>query len=86
MSTAKEEKAAVGTESPAVNEDIEGLFVRSVSEHGFRRAGFRFTKEGFGIALSALTKQQYLAITSDPALSVEHTVFSEPAAFSVARD
>ncbi|HHK4319765.1 TPA: hypothetical protein ACQT2M_006866, partial [Pseudomonas aeruginosa] len=38
-------------------QSVEGIFVRSYPPT-FRRAGFAFTSEGIGIALSALTEAQ----------------------------
>jgi hypothetical protein len=56
--------------------EIEGLWIRSVPEQGFRRIGMRFTREGHGVALSALTDDQVAALISDPNLTVEHGFFS----------
>ena len=61
----------------ALSEDVEGLFIRSVSPQGFRRAGMRFTPEGHGIALSALTEAQIQALLDDPDLIVEPSTFSD---------
>jgi hypothetical protein len=55
--------------------DIEGLWVTAVPEQGFRRCGFRFTREGTGIALSALTEQQIEQLESEPNLKVERGIF-----------
>lgn len=56
--------------------EIEGLWIRAVPEQGFRRSGMRFTREGHGVALSALTDDQVAALMSDPNLTVEHGFFS----------
>ncbi|HRL94706.1 MAG TPA: hypothetical protein PK873_14230 [Pseudomonas sp.] len=56
--------------------EIEGLWIRAVPEQGFRRLGMRFTREGHGVALSALTDDQVEALFSDPNLTVEHGFFS----------
>lgn len=47
------------------------LFIRSVSKQGFRRAGFAFTPDGFGIAVDALTEEQIKALRDEPNLIVE---------------
>ncbi|ARU87116.1 HI1506-related protein [Pseudomonas sp. M30-35] len=56
--------------------DIEGLWITATSEQGFRRCGFRFTREGFAIALSALTKAQIEQLEGEPNLKVERGIFS----------
>lgn len=56
--------------------EIEGLWICAVPEQGFRRIGMRFTREGHGVALSALTDDQVEALISDPNLTVEHGFFS----------
>ncbi|MCP8465196.1 hypothetical protein NK553_14685 [Pseudomonas sp. ZM23] len=53
---------------------IEGIYVRSFPPT-FRRAGFAFTSEGMGIALSAITAEQLKAIQDEPMLSVEFCDF-----------
>ncbi|NMZ73398.1 hypothetical protein HBO32_09835 [Pseudomonas nitroreducens] len=65
-----------GTGASELGDEIQGLFVRSVPE-SFRRCGYRFTREGFGIALSALTDDEIDALCSDPNLVVEHCTFSD---------
>lgn len=50
---------------------IKALFIRSVSKQGFRRAGFAFNAEGFGIALDTLTKEQITALRDESNLVVE---------------
>lgn len=56
--------------------DIEGLWVVAIPEQGFRRCGFRFTREGFGIALAALTAEQIEQLENEPNLKVERGIFS----------
>jgi len=56
--------------------DIEGLWVTAIPEQGFRRCGFRFTREGFGIALGALTAEQIEQLENEPNLKVERGIFS----------
>lgn len=56
--------------------DIEGLWIVAIPEQGFRRCGFRFTREGFGIALDALTAEQIEQLENEPNLKVERGIFS----------
>lgn len=57
-------------------EEIPAVFVRTRKRYGSRRrAGFRFTREGHGIALSALTDEQLEQLHADPALEVEECTF-----------
>ena len=56
--------------------DIEGLWVVAIPEQGFRRCGFRFTREGCGIALDALTAEQVEQLETEPNLKVERGIFS----------
>ena len=56
--------------------DIEGLFIRSVPEAGFRRCGMQFTPDGHGVALSALTQEQIEVLLKEPNLRVEPGTFS----------
>ena len=56
--------------------DIEGLWIVAIPEQGFRRCGFRFTREGFGIALDALTAAQIEQLENEPNLKVERGIFS----------
>lgn len=78
-----EKAASAATAAPAAQEmpgaeaakdgaAVEALWIRSVPE-SFRRCGFRFTREGFGIALDALTDEQIETLESDPNLVVERT-------------
>ncbi|MDX1464120.1 MAG: HI1506-related protein [Halomonas sp.] len=56
--------------------EILGVFVRTKKRYGSRRrAGFRFTREGHGIALSALSDEQLEQLHADPALEVEECTF-----------
>lgn len=61
-------------------DEIPAVFVRT--RRGIksrRRAGFRFTREGHGIALSALSDEQLEQLQVDPALEVEECTFpAEP--------
>lgn len=66
-------KAVEGLEDDG---EVEGLWITAIPEHGFRRCGYRFTRDGFGIALSALTAEQVAALESDPNLKVERGMFS----------
>ena len=56
--------------------DVEGLWVTAIPEQGFRRCGFRFTREGVGIGLSALTPEQIELLENEPNLKVERGIFS----------
>ncbi|MDW7746582.1 HI1506-related protein [Halomonas sp.] len=57
-------------------EQVPAVFVRTRKRYGSRRrAGFRFTQEGLGIALSALTDEQLEQLHADPALEVEECTF-----------
>ena len=56
--------------------EIEGLWIRSVPEQGFRRFSMRFTREGHAVALSALTDDQIDELFDEPNLLVEQGVFS----------
>lgn len=70
-------QASVGdAATPGEDGDIEGLWVVAIPEHGFRRLGYRFTREGFGIALAALTAEQIEILENEPNLKVERGVFS----------
>ncbi|MGX9554697.1 HI1506-related protein, partial [Pseudomonas aeruginosa] len=64
-------RQAAGDEA---QQSVEGIFVRSYPPT-FRRAGFAFTSEGIGIALSALTEAQLKAIKDEPQLRVESCEF-----------
>ncbi|MBB3231708.1 HI1506-related protein [Halomonas stenophila] len=56
--------------------EIPAVFVRTRKRYGSRRrAGFRFTREGHGIALSALTDEQLEQLHADPTLEVEECTF-----------
>lgn len=61
-----------------LDDAIPGLWIRSVPPT-FRRCGFAFTREGIGIALSALDERQVEQLVSEPNLVVEHTVFTDKA-------
>ncbi|MEF2116080.1 HI1506-related protein [Pseudomonas aeruginosa] len=68
--------AALGCDQLDDDGDIEGLWVVAIPEQGFRRCGFRFTREGFGIALDALTAEQIEQLENEPNLKVERGIFS----------
>lgn len=68
--------AAPGADQLDDDGDIEGLWVVAIPEQGFRRCGFRFTREGFGIALDALTAEQIEQLENEPNLKVERGIFS----------
>lgn len=69
--------AANSSDDSALDDDgdIEGLWITAVPEQGFRRCGFRFTREGFAIALDALTAEQIEQLESEPNLKVERGIF-----------
>ncbi|UXZ55825.1 hypothetical protein LOS15_07345 [Halomonas sp. 7T] len=57
-------------------EEMPGVFVRTKRRiKSRRRAGFRFNREGTGIALEMLTKEQLKQLREDPALEVEDCTF-----------
>jgi hypothetical protein len=56
--------------------EVEGLWITAIPEEGFRRCGYRFTREGFGIALTALTYGQIEQLVNEPMLKVEQGMFS----------
>jgi hypothetical protein len=53
---------------------VPALFIKTKSG-SFRRAGFRFTEEPYGIALECLTDGQIQALKSEPSLIVEEGDF-----------
>nr|WP_172424886.1 HI1506-related protein [Pseudomonas sp. A46] len=56
--------------------EVEGLWITAIPEQGFRRCGYRFTREGFGIAMDALTAEQIELLENEPNLKVERGIFS----------
>lgn len=54
---------------------VKGFFIRSRPATGFRRCGFAFTPDGFGIAESALTKEQIAILKAERNLVVEEGEF-----------
>ncbi|ASK20698.1 HI1506-related protein [Halomonas sp. N3-2A] len=53
-------------------EETPGVFVRTKRRiKSRRRAGFRFNREGVGIALELLSEEQLQQLRADPALEVE---------------
>lgn len=67
--------AAAADDTLGDDGDIEGLWIVAIPEQGFRRCGFRFTREGLAIALSALTEQQIEQLENEPNLKVERGIF-----------
>lgn len=62
---------------------IPALFVKA-KHNGYRRAGFVHTREGVGIALSALTEAQVELLKNDPHLVVEECTFEGDGAAAAA--
>ncbi|MDO0944654.1 HI1506-related protein [Chromohalobacter israelensis] len=61
-----------GTQAQGKQDEIPMLYVRTKKRFGSRRrAGFRFNREGFGIALDALSDEQVASLKADPTLVVE---------------
>jgi len=57
-------------------EETPGVFVRTKRRiKSRRRAGFRFNREGVGIALELLSEEQLQQLRADPALEVEDCTF-----------
>lgn len=57
-------------------EETPGVFVRTKRRiKSRRRAGFRFNREGVGIALELLSEEQLQQLRDDPALEVEDCTF-----------
>ncbi len=57
-------------------DEIPAVFVRTGrGVKSRRRAGFRFSREGLGIALEALSDEQLEKLHADPALEVEACTF-----------
>ena len=57
-------------------EEMPGVFVRTKRRiKSRRRAGFRFNREGTGIALELLSEEQLKQLRDDPALEVEDCTF-----------
>lgn len=54
---------------------VKGFFIRSRPATGFRRCGFAFTPEGFGIEESALTEEQIEILMKEPNLVVQFGEF-----------
>ena len=64
-----------GKALPPINE-LPGVFVRTKRRiKSRRRAGFRFNREGMGIALELLSEEQLQQLCDDPALEVEDCTF-----------
>src|SRR3990167_5106580 len=71
---AHEDAAKIVVVKGAGAELLDGIFVRSLPAT-FRRAGFTFTREGFGLLLADLSPQQLDAIEAEPLLNVTHAQF-----------
>ncbi|WP_438454698.1 hypothetical protein [Vreelandella venusta] len=57
-------------------EETPGVFVRTKRRiKSRRRAGYRFNREGTGIALELLSEEQLKQLRADPALEVEDCTF-----------
>jgi len=57
-------------------EEMPGVFVRTKRRiKSRRRAGFRFNRQGTGIALELLSEEQLQQLRDDPALEVEDVIF-----------
>lgn len=52
-------------------ENVKIYFIKSHSPNGFRRLGFRFTPQGFGIAEDLLSESDIEMLKAEPELSVE---------------
>lgn len=64
-----------GTALPPI-EQLPGVFVRTKRRiKSRRRAGYRFNREGTGIALELLSEEQLQQLRDDPALEVEDCTF-----------
>lgn len=68
-------ETAVTDDAPAPDQDqdqdgIPALWIKARSQ-SIRRCGYRFTAEGMGIALSALTDEEQDILMADPNLIVE---------------
>lgn len=64
-----------GKALPPINE-MPGVFVRTKRRiKSRRRVGFRFNREGTGIALELLSEEQLKQLRADPALEVEDITF-----------
>jgi flagellar biosynthesis GTPase FlhF len=73
---AKAEEAQKPKETAEQDSDVPALFIKSKSQHGFRRCGHRFTPDGYGIALELLTDDQIETLQNDPELIVEECTVS----------
>lgn len=59
------------------DEPVAALWVRSVSDQGFRRCGIRFSPEGRYIREDDLDEEQLKELVNDRSLVVEATWYSE---------
>lgn len=71
---ANAESAQSANKAPA--KELPGVFIRTKRRvKSRRRAGYRFNREGMGIALELLSAEQLKQLRSDPALEVEDCTF-----------
>lgn len=64
---------------------VDGLWIKSVSPRGRRRAGLHFTQDATGVALCALSDDDIAAIKADPMLVVEEMTFTGDDAAEILR-
>lgn len=81
-SKTKANKAAPAAAKAGEPKMLDGIFVRSLAPR-FRRAGFEFTREGYGLLLADLSEEQLKAIEGEPLLSVERIEIPATAADDV---
>lgn len=72
---ADEGKTPGPAQDAQISKPVKGFFIRSRPATGFRRCGFAFTPEGFGIAESALTDEQIEILLKEPNLVVQYGEF-----------
>ena len=74
-SSAAENQSAPAAEDSST-ELVQGVYVKTIPGlKSFRRAGFGFNEQGFGIALSALNDGQVELLESESKLVVERCTF-----------
>lgn len=62
--------------TPPQEGEIPAIYVRTKRRFkSRRRAGFRFNRQGHGIALEALSDEQLASLRADPALEVQECTF-----------
>lgn len=62
--------------------EVSALFIKSKAEH-FHRCGFKFNREGFGIALECLTEDEIERLKNESELDVEEVLFNPNDCISV---